>query len=511
MPPPSPAFSEGESGGNAGLILNLTQVSKRFGGAVALDRVDWDVRAGEVHCLVGENGSGKSTLIKLVAGVHAPDPGGRIEIGGTDALPLSPARSRQLGVQVIFQDLSLFPNLSVAENIAVAESLRGLVRPARFGAMRRIAAATLARLGHDLPLHARVADLPVAERQIVAICRGLASAARLLFMDEPTASLTRTEVNRLVAIVDRLRGEGIAVVFVSHRLDEVVQIAERVTVMRDGRRVGTYAAGEMDQRRIGTLMTGQSIDHTPAARDHGGSPALLQVRGLTRAGQYADIELEVRRGEVVGLTGLLGAGRTELALSLFGMTRPDGGTITLDGAALRLRRNRDALAAGIAYVSEDRLHLGLNLRQSIADNLVLAALDRLAGPFGWIAPSRRRRVARDWVDRLAIKVFRLDRAVATLSGGNQQRVVLGKWLATRPRLLILDSPTVGVDVGNKRGIYDIVRRLADEGVGILLISDEISELFATCDRVLHMRDGRLVGEVVPGRETEQALEAAVYA
>ena len=500
-----------DAAGGAVPFLRLTQVSKRFGGALALDRVDWDVRAGEVHCLVGENGSGKSTLIKIVSGVHAPDPGGRVEVAGADALPLTPARARALGVAVIFQDLSLFPNLTVAENIGIADTLRGLARPARFGAMRHTARAVLERLGHALPLDARVADLPVSERQIVAICRGLAGSARLLFMDEPTASLTRAEVDRLVTIVERLRGAGIAVVFVSHRLDEVVQIAERVTVMRDGRRVGTFAAREVDARRIGALMTGQDIQHQVVARDRRAAPPLLEVRGLSRAGEYVDVDLVVRQGEVVGLTGLLGAGRTELALSLFGMTRPDAGEIRVAGRPLVLRRNREALAAGIAYVSEDRLTLGLDLRQSIADNLVLAVLDRLTGVFGLIAPGRRRAVAREWVLRLAIKTTRLGLPVATLSGGNQQRVVLGKWLATGPKLLILDSPTVGVDVGNKRGIYEIVRRLADEGVGVLLVSDEVGELFATCDRVLHMRAGRIVGEVVPAEGGEAALEAAVYA
>ena len=361
-------------------LLRLTGVSKRFGGALALDGIDWEVRAGEVHCLVGENGSGKSTLIKIVAGVHAPDHGCRVEMDGTDVLPLTPARARALGVQVIFQDLSLFGDLSVAENIAVTETLGTLAAPVRFGRMRAVAAAALDRLGHRLPLGARVSDLPVAERQIVAICRGLASAARLVFMDEPTASLTRAEVNRLVGIVERLCGEGIAVVFVSHRLEEIVRIAERVTVMRDGRRVGTYAAGEVDQRRIGELMTGQAFDLPIVARDRASAPPLLEVRGLSRAGEYDNIDLVVREGEVVGLTGLLGAGRTELALSLFGMTRPERGTIAVRGETVRLRRNRDALDAGIAYVSEDRLRLGLNLRQSIGDNLVLAVLDRLAGP-----------------------------------------------------------------------------------------------------------------------------------
>jgi simple sugar transport system ATP-binding protein len=492
-------------------LLRLVGVTKRFAGVTALDRVDWEVEPGEVHCLVGENGCGKSTLIKLVAGVHQPEPGGRIEFDGQPVENLTPAHAKELGVQVIFQDLSLFPNLSVAENIAIDENLGGLARPVRRRRMREIARATLERLDFRLPLEAPVSSLSIAERQIVAICRGLAGSARLLFMDEPTASLTRTEVNRLLAIVGRLKAQGIAVVFVSHRLDEVVEIAERVTVMRDGKKVGTYPVAEVDQRRIGALMTGLEIEHRIVARDLGDAAPLLEVENLTREGEYAGVSFAIARGEVLGLTGLLGAGRTELALSLFGMTRPDAGTIRLEGRQLVLGSNQDAIRAGIAYLPEDRLGLGLNMRQSIEDNLVLAVLKRLAGRSGLIEPARRRKLAADWVARLAIKIPGLDRSVQTLSGGNQQRVVLAKWLATEPKLLILDCPTHGVDIKNKQGIYEIVRELADRGVAILLISDEIPEVFATCDRVLHMRAGRIVEAAVPGRVTEHELEERIYA
>jgi len=492
-------------------FLRLAGVSKRFGGVLALDRVDWDVRPGEVHCLVGENGCGKSTLIKLVAGVHQPDPGSVIEIGGTVREQLGPAEAKALGIQVIYQDLSLFPNLSVAENIAFDRNLAGLARPVRYGRMYEVAGELLQRLGVALPLDAAVGSLSIAERQVVAICRGLAADARLLFMDEPTASLTRAEVKALLGFVARLRSQGVAVVFVSHRLDEVVEIAERVTVMRDGRKVGTYAAGEVDARRIGELMTGLVIDQAIAARDVSEAEPLLEVRRLTRLGEYQDVSLTLRRGEVLGLTGLLGAGRTELALSLFGMTRPDSGEIRLEGRPITVASNQDAIAAGIAYVSEDRLNLGLNMRQSVEDNLVLASLSRLANGLGWIAPQRRRSLAGEWVARLHIKIPGLDKPVQQLSGGNQQRVVLGKWLATAPKVLILDSPTVGVDIGNKRGIYELVRSLAAAGVGILMISDEVPEVFYNCDRVLHMRGGRIVGEVVPGRIGEHELEERVYA
>ncbi|MGV1836270.1 sugar ABC transporter ATP-binding protein [Rhizobium rhizogenes] len=491
-------------------FLRLSKITKRFGGVLALDDIDWEVRAGEIHCLVGENGCGKSTLIKTVAGVHPPT-SGEIEIAGKSVLPLTPSSARALGIQVIFQDLSLFPNLTVAENIAIESHLKSDLRPVSYTKMRKLALSALKRLDFHLDPDAAVADLSVAERQIVAICRGIAAEARLIFMDEPTASLTRSEVKRLLAIVARLKADGIAVVFVSHRLDEIVEIAERVTVMRDGRKVGTYPAAEVDQRRIGHLMTGIDIFQSVVARDMSAEKPLLEVSSLSRGGEYKDISFTIRQGEVLGITGLLGAGRTELALSLFGMTRPDSGTMKLEGRKLSLRSNRDAVNAGIAYVSEDRLSLGVILRQSIGDNLILAVLKSLRGRLGLIPDRSRRTLAADWVNRLAIKIPGLDRPVGTLSGGNQQRVVLAKWLAAKPKILILDSPTVGVDIKNKQGIYKVVADLARQGVGILIISDEVAEVYATCDRVLHMRAGRIVGEVVPGQTSEHEFEEKIYA
>lgn len=491
-------------------FLRLTGVSKRFGGVQALQDIDWDVRRGEVHCLVGENGCGKSTLIKAIAGVHPPTTGD-IEIEGAPVLPLDPAKAKALGIQVIFQDLSLFPNLSVLENIAIEQAMGPALKPVNRAAMREVARKVLARLDFHLDLDALVADLPVAERQITAIARGLAAEARLIFMDEPTASLTRAEVDRLLGIVARLKAHGIAVVFVSHRLDEVVEIAERVTVFRDGRKVGTWPVAEVDQRRIANLMTGLDIEHRVVARDLSAAPPLLEVERLSRRGEFADISLTLRRGEVLGIVGLLGSGRTELALTLFGMHRAEGGSIRLEGRDLALHSNRDAVNAGIAYVSEDRLSLGVVLPQSIEDNINLAVMKRMTNRFGLIPAARRRAMAAEWVKRLAVKIPGLDRPVQTLSGGNQQRVVLAKWLATHPKVLILDSPTVGVDIKNKQGIYEVVADLARQGVGVILISDEVMEVFATCDRVLHMRAGRVVGEIVPGAISEHDMEARIYA
>jgi simple sugar transport system ATP-binding protein len=492
-------------------FLTLEKIGKRFGGTIALDGVDWSVEAGEVHCLVGENGSGKSTLIKIVAGVLAPENGGRIIVEGVLYEHLNPPLAKKLGIQVIYQDLSLFPNLSVLENIAVEYELGHPAALIDKKGMRRSAETVLASLDARLPLGVRVGNLSVAQRQIVAICRGLASNARILFMDEPTSSLTHHEVELLLGVVRRLKGLGVAVVFVSHRLEEVVKLAERITVLRDGRKVSTLPISEVDDQRIAELMTGSRFEHHVRARRLNDRRPALEARNLTRGGEFIDVSFTLHAGEVLGLTGLLGAGRTELALALFGMTLLEGGEVAIEGVPLRLRSNRDAIVAGIAYLSEDRLGLGLNLRQSIADNVSIAVLDSLVDLVGLVPSRRRGALAQEWVHRLGILAANVAAAVQTLSGGNQQRVVLAKWLATKPRVLILDSPTVGVDIRNKQGIYEVIHRLAKEGVAILLISDEIPEVYFNADRVLHMREGRLVGEFVPGEASQEALTEAVFA
>ena len=492
-------------------IVRLEHVAKRFGGVQALIDVDFEVLEGEVHCLAGENGCGKSTLIKIISGVHAPEPGAVMELLGQRVESLSPVTARKLGIQVIWQDLALFPEMTVAENIAFEANLGPWPRLVRYGAMRAAAAASLARLGVRLPLDRPLRDLGIAQRQVVAISRALVAEARIVFMDEPTASLTQAETNALFEVVHRLQADGIATVFVSHRLAEVLAIAERVTVLRDGRKVGVYPASEMTQNRLAELMTGEAHEASITAEDRSAAPVVIETKGLTRRGEYEDVSLRLRRGEVLGLAGLLGAGRTELAATLFGLTRPHEGTIEVDGRPLRIASNRDAIKAGIAYVSEDRLSLGLVQPQPISSNIAVTVLDRLLMALGLLDPAKTARLVRGWIDRLKIKVGDPDDAVATLSGGNQQRVVLAKWLATEPRVLILDSPTVGVDIGARAGIFRIVRELAETGLAILMISDEIPEVYHNSDRILHMRDGRLVGEYVPGATPMEVIEEAVHA
>ena len=496
---------------DASPLLSVRHVRKRFGGTIALHDIDWDVRKGEVHCLIGENGCGKSTLIKIISGVYAPEDGATIAFEGIERAAMTPHLAKSLGIEVIFQDLSLFPNLTVAENIAAEFGVGNVAAWVNRGDIRKRAKQAMARAGANLPLDAPVSGLTVSQRQLVAICRGLAANARLLFMDEPTASLTRAEVGVLFGAVRRLVEQRVSIVFVSHRLDEIKEIADRVTVMRDGRRVTTVLAGEIDTDGMTELMTGESITTRlkPVAIPAGAN--IVEVRQLSRAGEYHDVNFAIAPGEIVGLIGLLGAGRTELALSLFGMTRPHSGSILVSGVEQHFRTNRDAIARGIAYVSEDRLNFGLNLRQSISDNIAITVLDRLKNAWRQVSVGTRNALAVTWVARLGVKASSVDASVLTLSGGNQQRIVLAKWLATHPKLLILDSPTVGVDVRNKQAIYATVLELARSGVAVLVISDEVNEVYFNADRVLHMRDGRIVGEYRPAAVERSDIADAVYA
>ena len=489
-------------------FLQLSGVSKVFGGARALSNIDLTIEKGEIHCLCGQNGCGKSTLIKVISGVHQPEPGAHIAIDGHTVSHLTPVESTRLGIQVIYQDLSLFPNLTVAENIS-AVLHTGSLKKVDWQRIEQLASDTMKRINVQLDLHAKVADISIAQRQLVAICRAMAADARLVIMDEPTSSLTRTEVDALLGLTLDLKKRGISIVFVSHRLDEVIEIADRVTVMRDGLKLGTYDAQDMSDRIIAKLMTGKDFIYEARIQRRPETATVLEVNGLQRGSEYKNIFLDVRAGEILGITGLLGSGRTELALSLFGMTRPDSGEILLNGQPVSLRSNRDAIAHGIAYVSEDRLSLGLIQEQPIGTNIVMSVLDQLVNRFGVIRQQLLDATIRNGISELTIKVSNPDLPVRTLSGGNQQRVVLAKWLAAKPRLLILDSPTVGVDINAKDGIYEVIRELAARGIAVIMISDEIPEVFYHSHRVLVMRAGAIQGEYTPGICTEEELKEAV--
>lgn len=492
-------------------LIALENVSKTFGGNRALNAVSLSLMPGEVHCLAGTNGCGKSTLIKVLSGVYAPDSGARIRLQDGSSWPrLTPKQARGFGIQVIYQDLSLFPNLSVAENIAFEHNLNGLLNWYSARRLRATADRIVNELGFTLKLDEKVSALSIAQRQQVAICRALVAEAKLVIMDEPTASLTRTEVNQLLRTVRYLKEKNICVVFVSHRLDEVLEISDRVTVIRDGSKLGSWPAAEIDSQRLTELMTGQKLNYqlkTPTARHR----AVLEVENLARAGQYHGINFRLHEGEVLGLCGLLGSGRTELALSLFGMTRPDSGKLWLDSKPVRFRSHEDAIKAGIGYVSEDRLTLGLVQQQSVADNMVLSILDRLQNRFHLIDEYRKNKLILQWIQQLGVRVADPDQAISTLSGGNQQKIVLAKWVLTQPRILILDSPTVGVDVGAKASIYQLIHQLAQEGLSIILISDEVPEVWYNCDRILHFRDGTIHAEYQPGNVAQQQLQEVINA
>ena len=485
------------------LFLSAKNISKYFAGTIALNKVDIDLRQGEVHCLAGMNGCGKSTFIKVISGVYTPEKNALIEFAEASYSKLTPSQAIKEGVQVIFQDLSLFPNLTVAENIGVKQFASSLFAINKKKAQKEIAQKVLDELGFTMELDVKVGELSIANRQIIAICRAIANDGKLLVMDEPTASLTRQEVRSLEKVVKTLTARGITIVFVSHRLEEVLDISDRVTVLRDGEKVGTYPASEMNTQRLGELMTGIKIESSIKEHDYSSKENIIEVRGLTRKDEYSDISLSIKKGEVLGLGGLLGSGRTELATTLFGIQKPDSGEILVKGKPVFFKNHSDAVSQRIGYVSEDRLSLGAIMEQSIADNITVSVLNKISSRrIGVVRSKRERDQIKHWIKELSIKIGFETEPISTLSGGNQQKVMLAKWLATDPELLILDSPTVGVDVSAKASIYALVDKLASAGMSILMISDEVPELYYNCDRVLHMKDGKIIGEYAP-REIEE--------
>ncbi|HAT3683883.1 sugar ABC transporter ATP-binding protein [Serratia marcescens] len=491
-------------------FITLENISKRFPGVLALDQINLTLNKGEVHCLAGQNGCGKSTIIKIISGVYQPEKGANISLEGKLFHALTPQLSGYYGIQVIYQDLSLFPNLTVAENIAIHRYLPGGRFWVRKRLMRQTALDAMARVGVHIDPDKKVEKLSIADRQLVAICRAIAAEARLVIMDEPTASLTRQEVDGLLRVVNELKAAGICVVFVSHRLDEVMEVADRISVMRDGKLVGTWPASELDSHELAFLMTGQRFHYSPLPPLPPAEQApLLEVRNLSRGEKYRNVNLALRGGEIVSIVGLLGAGRTELCLSLFGMTRPDSGEIRIEGQAVQLHNNREAVRHGIGYVSEDRLTQGLIMEQSIYDNTIVTVFDRLHTSLGLLDHAKATELVNRLIRDLNIKVSDSALPVKTLSGGNAQRIAIAKWVATQPKILILDSPTVGVDIANKEGIYQIARDLAQLGMAVLMICDEIPEAYYNSHRVMVMRKGELIAEFAPHQSTEQQIAEVV--
>ena len=488
---------------HARAFVRMHNVSKHYGGVIALDGVQLSIQPGEAVCLAGENGSGKSTLIKILAGVEQATHGD-ITIGGEQHQRLDPRVSAAAGVMVIYQDFSLFPNLSVAENIAFASELGAGTRFTNRRRNLQLARSTLDRINVDIPVHERVENLPVAHKQLVAICRALASNARLIIMDEPTTALTEREVRSLLDIIRRLKDDGIAVLFVSHKLAEVLEVCETVFVLRNGKLVAEGPASEFDAASLTRHMTGRDVPQSPPSAVQSTTKPLLQVSGLNKQGAFQDISFTLHAGEVLGISGLLGSGRTSLAKALFGLVRPDNGSVKTGSNSIALGDPLAATQAGIGYVPEDRLTEGLFLTQSIVRNVAVGRLDSHSTR-GVLNLQALTREAADWLKRLTVKAPDIDAAVKSLSGGNQQRVALARWLARAPQVLILNGPSVGVDVGSKADIHDIIRDLSQRGIGIIVISDDLPELIAVCHRILVMKSGRLVDEIASGSVTEQEL------
>lgn len=472
-------------------VLQVRDIVKTYGGVVALDGVSFDLRPGEVHCLAGENGCGKSTLIKIISGAERPD-SGEIVVDGVAHRAMNATAAITSGIQVIYQDFSLFGNLTVAENIALTSAVAERRRLYSAAAARQIARGIVEELRLKLDLDADVSALPVADRQLTAICRAVVHDARVIIMDEPTTALTHSEVDRLFALVETLRARGVGLVFVSHKLDEVLRVAQRVTILRSGRQVITGSTADFTRKSIAESMTGREIREDRLVSDLPPDAAVvLDVDALSRPGAFEDVSFTVREGEILGVTGLLGSGRTEIAEALFGVRPALSGTVKLDGKPLSLRSIQDAIAAGIGYVPEDRLTQGLFMDRAISDNIIAGSLDRYRTRWGTVDNGKSRAAIRTLFERLRIKAPRVAAPVRSLSGGNAQRVVLAKWLAIKPRVLILNGPTVGVDVGSKEDILDILRDEAADGRAIIVISDDVPELVAACHRVLVVRQGRI--------------------
>ena len=495
-----------------GNLLEIRNVSKRFAGVKALSDVSMDIREGEIHCLAGENGSGKSTLIKVISGVYEPNEG-EVVLNGNTYTKLTPQQSMKEGVQIIYQDFSLFPNLTVAENIAMNhEHIEGH----KFVSWRRIretAKRAVEMINFEVDLEEKVEKLTVADKQLVAICRAIINDAKLLIMDEPTTALTRKEINKLFEIVKELQAKGMSVLFVSHKLDELFEISQRFTILRSGEKIVTAETSELDNDKFVYYMTGRKLEEaaTVAEVDPDSVP-IIEVKNLCMQKALKDISFTLRRGEILGIAGLLGSGRTELALTLFGYYKATSGEIRMNGKPVKFNNIQSAIASGVGLVPEDRLTEGLIMRQTIANNMTVSTIDSHKGNHGALDRARMRTDVDAWIQNLKIKVADPDDKITALSGGNQQKVVLAKWLMDENlKLLILNGPTVGVDIGAKFDIHSILRELAKQGLGVIIISDDIPELLKTSTRVLIMRAGRLTDELNPGNVTNEELMSLMVA
>jgi rhamnose transport system ATP-binding protein len=487
-------------------ILELKNITKRFSGVEVLHQVSLSLRSGEVHALLGENGAGKSTLVKVMTGVYQPD-GGEIVLNGTQMHFNDARESRQAGIAAIYQELSLFPDLSVAENIFAGRQPTAAGGRIDWRRLYAEAEKLLASLGVQLDLKQKARNLSIAHQQMVEIARAISINARILIMDEPTSSLTLSEVDDLFRLVRRLRDEGTAIIFISHRLEELFELADRVTVLRDGAYVDTRAMKDVTRDDLIRMMVGRSITNMFPKQDVKAGKVILKVDHLTRSGAFRDISFELREGEILGMAGLVGAGRTNVARAIFGVEPPTSGVIQLDGREILIKSPQQAIALGLAYVPEDRQLHGLIPPMNITANISMPVLHKYARR-GWLRDKVERTAAFQAARQIEVRANNIWQKAGELSGGNQQKVVLAKWLSTKPRILILDEPTRGIDVGTKAAVHALMSKLASEGIAILMISSELPEVLGMSDRVIVMHEGYMTGHFTRAEATQEKIISA---
>jgi rhamnose transport system ATP-binding protein len=490
-------------------ILELTSISKTFPGVKALDRVHFELRPGEIHALMGENGAGKSTFIKIITGVYKPD-SGEMRINGKPVDIKSPLDAQALGIAAIYQHITCFPDISVAENIFMGhELIRRPFKRVDWKAMNQKATALLEQLGANFDSRSPMGSLSVAQQQIVEIAKALSSNARIIIMDEPTAPLSNRESEDLYRITESLRQKGVSVIFISHRFEDMYRLANRVTVLRDGKYIHTWNISDVDDYTMTSAMVGREIVQFFPKRDTIPGGEIFRVDGLSRTGYFTDVSFNLRKGEILALTGLVGAGRTEVCEAIYGITAYDSGTITLNGKDLNHPSPTRAIEAGIGYLPEDRLKQGLVLRWEIAKNITLPALEKFAS-YGWLDTNKENAATGELADKLNVKAVSVHDKVSTLSGGNQQKVIVAKLLTSDMKVIILDEPTKGVDVGAKTAIYSIMNDLVQAGYGIIMVSSEMPEVLGMSDRVVVMHDGRITASMDAKEATqEKILKAAM--
>ena len=492
----------------SGALLQLSAITKSFGAVRALKGVSFDLQAGEVHALLGENGAGKSTLIKIITGAHQPD-GGSIDLDGRKVPKLSPSMARKLGIACIYQQPALFPDLTVAENIGLRLERAIPFSRVNWNGRSEQARTLLQRIGADISPEAEVRTLSMPEQQLVEIACALGAGARIVIMDEPTASLTQKETHLLFAVVRELRKNGVGIIYISHRLEEIFQLADQVTVLRDGESVGTNRVDEMNESALIKLMVGREVTTIYPPSENAPGEAVFALKNFCcAAGGVKNVSLEIRAGEILGLAGLVGAGRTELARTIFGITPADSGEILLNGKMISVRSPQDAVAHGIAYVPEDRRRHGVILEMPIAQNMTMA-IHRKIFPGTWLRFGAERQLALKFIQDLSIRTSGPDAPGNSLSGGNQQKVALARWLAANPRVLILDEPTQGVDVGAKSEIHKIIRSLAKNGLAVLMISSDLPEILGMSDRIAVMRGGAITATLPAKSEAHAVMAAAL--